>query len=179
MITIKCDTIETKLRLCDLKPFQGNLKKRTAKDISELSGSLINDGMQMPFVVWKSDTGNMLLDGHGRLAALTELAVSDPEIVEQEFPVIYVTADSEDEARKALLQITSSYGKITKDGAIRFCATIPTYSAPAVNKFIHTKTAKRKMEQLSTVTVLRVQVPTDKADEVKVLLSQVDYIKVL
>ena len=179
MIAIKCDTIETKRRLRDLKPFQGNLKKRTAKDISALTESILNDGMQMPFVVWKSESGNMLLDGHGRLAALTELAVKDPEIIEQDFPVIYVTATTEEEARKALLQITSSYGKITRDGAIKFCATIPTYSAPSVNKFIHSKTANRKMEQLSTVTVLRVQVPTEKADEVKALLSQVDYIKVL
>ncbi len=179
MITIKCDTIETKLKLHDLTPFQGNLKKRTAKDITALATSLTSDGMQMPFVVWKSDTGNMLLDGHGRLAALSELAIKDIEILEQDFPVIYVNAATEEEARKALLQITSSYGKITRDGAIKFCATIPTYSAPSVNKFIHSKPAKRKMEQLSTVTILRVQVPTDKAEEVKALLKQVDYIKVL
>lgn len=133
----------------------------------------------MPFAVWRHDDKNYLLDGHGRLAALTELMLLDPTIQTQDFPCLFITADTEDEAKKALLQITSQYGKVTKNGAVKFCASIPTYSAPSVNKFIKTPVTKRKVEQPKNETILRISVQTDKLEEVKKIFSQVSYIKLL
>lgn len=179
MINIMCSAPSV-LKLSELVPFQGDLKKRTDKDINGLKQSITTEGLLMPFAVWTTSDGvNMLLDGHGRLAALTELALEDNEIAEQKFPCIKVTAKSEEDARKALLQITSSYGKITKEGAVKFCAKIPEYRAPAINKFVHKPIQKMKTEKPKTESIIKIAVPTEKENEVKELLKQVSYIKVL
>lgn len=179
MIRIMCSAPET-IKLSSLKPFQGDLKKRTDKDIKALAASITAEGLLMPFAVWTTENGdNMLLDGHGRLAALTELALQDNEIAEQKFPCVKVVASSEENARKALLQITSSYGKITKEGAVKFCATIPEYRAPSINKYVHVPVARIKKEKQKTESIIKISVPTEKEAEVKKLLSEVSYIKVL
>lgn len=179
MISILCDTPD-KVTLGELIPFQGNLKKRTTGDIKSLAGSIQSEGLIMPFAVWKDNTGrNILLDGHGRLAALTELALTDTDVASQQFPVLYITADTEDEARKHLLQITSSYGRFNKQGVIKFCATIPEYKAPAINKYVHNKKVKRETVEHKTTAIIRIEVPADKEAEVRDLLMQVSYIKVL
>lgn len=180
MIRVMCsDTTKATIKIGELEPFQGDLKKRTEKDIKELQKSLKEDGMQMPFVVWPSSNGNKLLDGHSRLAALTELMLLDESIATQDFPVIYIQAETEEQARKSLLQITSSYGRITKQGAIKFCATIPNYRAPAVNKFVHTSIKKQKVEEHPVETVIRIAVANDKVDAVLDLFKQVNYIRVI
>lgn len=178
MIAIRCST-PTTLKLSELQTFQGGLKKRTTKDIEALSSSIKTDGLIMPLAVWKTENGNLLLDGHGRLAALTELALEDSSIVELDIPVVYVQATTEAEAKKALLQITSSYGRIAKDGAIKFCSSIPEYRAPCINRYMFPKQNKRKTETLKTETIIRITVPTDKVEQVKELFSQVSFIKVL
>ena len=179
MIQIKC-TAPDMINISSLKPFQGDLKKRTDKDIKALADSLSTEGLLMPFAVWQAPTNEyLLLDGHGRLAALKELADTDKDIQEQEYPCIKISAESEVEARKALLQITSSYGKITKEGAIKFCATIPEYKAPSINKYVHKPVARIKKETQKTVSVIKITIPTDKVEDVKALLSQVPYIKVM
>lgn len=183
MINILCKDVADKLKLHDLVSFQGDLKKRTASDIEELANSIKELGLVMPFAIWPSEKGNMILDGHGRLAALTSLAMSDATVLEQEFPVIYIKADNEEDARKSLLQITSSYGKITKQGAATFCSSIPEYHAPAINKFVHTKISHRKpsakLEERPDRVLIHISVPLDKSFEVKDLLKQVPYIEVI
>lgn len=178
MIDIKCMAPDT-LKLHELRTFQGGLKRRTPKDIEALANSIMQDGLIMPLAVWKSENGNLLLDGHGRLAALTELALKDSELEDIDVPVIYIKADTEDEAKKSLLQITSSYGKIVAKEAIKFCATIPEYKAPAINKFVHKPVKKHKVEKQKTETVIRIRVPCDKEVQVRELLAQVGFIKVL
>lgn len=125
-----------KIRLSELSPFQGKLKKRTEAEISELMLSLKTEGMMMPFAVWQGGGKNYLLDGHGRYEALKRLALFEPDINGEEFPCIFIEAETEDDARKALLQILSSYGKITRVGVRKFTATIPDYRAPSINRFV-------------------------------------------
>lgn len=178
MIEIKCSAPDEVL-LSSLVPFQGELKKRTAKNIQELSDSIKQEGLLMPFAIWRNDDKNYLLDGHGRLAALTELALQDRDIVEQTFPAIFIDADSEDSAKKALLQITSAYGRVTKDGAFRFTKTIPEYHAPSINRFVHKKAVARTVQNRPVGALIRIRVPVDKEQEVRDILSQVDGIQVL
>lgn len=178
MIKVMCQTPEV-IRLGELTPFQGDLKRRTSKDISALASSIKDEGLLMPFAVWRHEGVNSLLDGHGRYSALTELALQDNEIATQELPVIYIEADTEEQAKKSLLQITSSYGKITKEGAIKFCASIPSYKAPAINKFVHRKPVERKMSEQKNEQIIRIAVPNDKAQAVLDLFKSVDYIRVL
>jgi len=177
MIKVLCETQNT-LLLKDLVSFQGNLKKRTPGDIKDLSNSLVNEGMIMPFVVWQQDDSNKLLDGHGRLQALSLLSEVDSTINEQQFPVLFIKAENEDDARKLLLQITSSYGHINKKGAIEFCSSISGYRAPAINKYVHHKQVKRKEVNKNT-QIIKISVPVEMAKNVIDLLKQVDYIQVL
>lgn len=178
MIKVMCQTEQT-IKLGELTPFQGDLKKRTKRDINGLMTSISAEGLLMPFAVWQHDGVNHLLDGHGRLAALTELALKDDTIATQQFPVLFIEADTEEQARKALLQITSSYGKINKQGAITFCAKIPEYHAPAVNKFLYSKPRQRKLNRHEGKQVIRIAVPEDKAQAVLDLFKQVDYIEII
>ena len=145
MIRIRCETTDS-LCLCEMSPFQGELKSRTAEQLEELKASLLTEGLLAPFFVWKGKLqsedreNNWLLDGHARYAALMsichDMGDNALSLHKQEFPVVYIEAASPDEAKKALLQITSDYGKITKKGAKEFCATIPEYRAPSVAMFL-------------------------------------------
>ena len=180
MVRIMCEGVKSFAKLADMLAFQGNLKKRTDKEIDELAQSIKTEGLLMPFAVWPSNDGYKLLDGHGRIAALKKLAVDDKDILEQKLPIILIEKPTEEEARKALLQITSSYGKITKKGALEFVKTIPTYSAPAINKFVkyqHKPVAHQAKD--NGMAVIKIQVPVAKAEEVKAVLKQIPEIKVL
>ena len=172
---IRCELKDT-LTLDKLTEFQGALKKRTRKDISKLKESLLNEGLLMPFVVWRFGDSNKLLDGHGRLAVLRELVEEKQLSSDTLLPVLYVDAENEDEAKKALLQISSQYGRIVRDGVAAFTATIPTYSAPSIDRF--RAPLKRRKHREAGISVIRIEVPADKADDVRALLAKVDYIKV-
>ena len=179
MVAILCDTPDH-LKLSDLKAFQGKLKKRTDSDVKELANSIMHEGLIMPFVVWRNQSGeNMLLDGHGRLQALSSIEFLDDSISEQDFPILYVRAETEDEAKKRLLQITSSYGKITKKGALDFCSSIQGYHAPAINKLVHRQLKQKELKQPATEKIIRIAVALDKVDAVIELFKQVEYIRVL
>lgn len=178
MITVKCSAPDT-IALPLLTPFQGDLKKRTEEDVKELAKSIIEDGLLMPFAVWQHEDINYLLDGHGRLAALSEILKVDPSVSEQQFPCILIHADTEAEAKKALLQITSRYGRITKKGAVHFCASIPEYKAPAINSLLYKKKERPKQsENKKTEARIIMYVPIEKEKEVRDLLKQVDYIRI-
>lgn len=178
MIDVRC-TLPDTLTIQSLKEFQGNLKTRTPEDLKELADSLSTEGLIMPFVVWNNSGEMKLLDGHGRLEALRLLSAKDSDITEQEFPVLFIEAETEDEAKKLLLQITSSYGKITKKGALNFCKSITDYHAPSINKFVHKPVVKRKFDTPKTETIIRIAVPVDKVDQLKQVLGNVSFIRVL
>ena len=140
MVGIRCVGKDV-LPLRGMRPFQGDLKSRTREQLGELKESLRTEGLLAPFFVWKGTLadgshGAWLLDGHARYEALSSMAEDDGEIWDALFPVVYIEADGPDEAKKALLQITSDYGKITGKGAREFCASIPEYRAPSVAAFL-------------------------------------------
>jgi len=178
MIGVKCDT-KDHVKLADCEPFQGNLKKRSQQDLDELKQSLVTEGLLMPFAIWEHDGKKLLLDGHGRREVL--LAMNDPEVAEYEWPCVYVKADTEDDARKALLQITSQYGKITKVGYRQFTVTIPNYVTPSVKRFAAAQVSKKVSvpKAQKGLKVIKVRVPEDRYKEVLDVFKQIDYIEVL
>lgn len=181
MLKINCESDAT-LKLTDMVAFQGNLKKRTDEDISALQESLKTEGLMMPFAVWKHEGKNYLLDGHGRKEALIRMATATPELLNAEWPVVYVNAGTEDGARKALLQITSSYGKITKAGVKQFCVSIPDYKAPVISKFVSkpvTKNIKTVEKSISTKTIIKIRVDNDKVEQVRSILKEFTFIEVI
>ena len=180
MVTVRCES-DDRLLLSSLEPFQGRLKRRTDEDVERLASSIREEGLLMPFAVWRGN--NYLLDGHGRRLALLKMSESDPEIASQEFPVIYIDADTEEEARKALLQITSSYGKVTGWGVKEFTKTIPSYKAPVLDKFVRRQAVKRKHGALNKAADegwrhMRISVREDKANAVEKMFRECEYIKV-
>lgn len=179
VLKINCKTKDT-IRLTECIPFQGNLKKRTDKDMAELCDSLRSEGLMMPFAIWVHEGQSYLLDGHGRREALTRMAFDEPELLSQEYPCIYVEAETEADARKALLQITSSYGRVTKQGVRQFCVSIPEYRAPSINRFVvPKKVVVKKPDNAIQKTIIRVRIDNDKVQRVLDILRQFSFIEVV
>lgn len=181
MVEIKCSTKDT-IKLTDCVAFQGNLKKRTQQNIDELKQSLSTEGLLMPFAVWVHDNKSYLLDGHGRKEALVQLAVDDPSLLTVDWPCVFITAETEDDAKKALLQITSSYGRITKQGVKQFTVSIPEYHAPAISRFIPKEHSIAKVKAEATGTgkkIIRLRVPEAMLQELLNGLKQFKFIEVL
>ena len=144
MVCKRCETADS-LPLCEMSPFQGDLKSRTEGQIEELKKSLLEEGLLAPFFIWKgtlqAEDGekSWIIDGHARHEALKRISLEADDgsfWFNERFPVVYIEAESPDEAKKALLQITSSYGEITSSGAKRFCEGLRGYSAPSVAAFL-------------------------------------------
>lgn len=117
MIKINCDG-STYLELDQLSEFQGELKKRTKKDIDTVSGLIEKYGFSFPFFVWKKGKKNMVLDGHGRILALKKLRENGEEI--PALPACYIKARDEEEAKKKLLHLNSQYGVMTAESVMIF-----------------------------------------------------------
>jgi hypothetical protein len=116
-IEIKC-TGSTTLDFKDITEFQGNFKFRQASDIDKIIKSIETYGFSFPFFIWQSGKLNYCLDGHGRLAAMKELQKRGYEL--PKFPVVYVEAKDEGEAKQKLLRMNSIYGNITAEGVLEF-----------------------------------------------------------
>lgn len=107
-IEIKCTGADM-LPIDDIKNFQGNLKKRTDKDLLKLIKNMFMNGFIDAFSIWNDDGTYRILNGHGREDALSKIKAAGVPILEA-FPVSYVHPQDEAEARKFLLSIDSSYG---------------------------------------------------------------------
>lgn len=116
-IKINCDAKDY-LDLNELTEFQGNLKFRDDEDFNKIVRSILKHGFCFPFFVWKKDTINYVLDGHGRLGAmekLDELGYKIPSL-----PVIYVKCKNEKAAKDLLLRLNSFYGRMSKESVMEF-----------------------------------------------------------
>lgn len=128
-LEIKCRGCSESLQLDDITEFQGELKKRTKEDIEKVVTSIYKYGFSFPFFIWQKedDAGipetNYCLDGHSRCAALRymrdTLKVNIPKL-----PVVYIEADTEEEAKQKLLRLNSNYGHMTTEGFIEFVGDI-------------------------------------------------------
>jgi hypothetical protein len=159
-----------------MQPFQGSLKKRTDKDIEDLMASIRADGLIMPFALWLHDDILHILDGHGRYSALIKLALNDASILTQQFPAVIIEAEDETAAQKALLQIVSSYGKITKPGLAKFSANIVNYKAPVLTKLVKPVKYTQKTDDFE---VIRIRVSKEIGEKVREILKTVQGVEVL
>lgn len=101
-----------------IEEFQGTLKKRTKRDIERIIKSILTYGFSFPFFVWPYNGRNYCLDGHGRIQALREM--SNQGIPLPSFPVAYIDAADEQEAKQKLLRLNSQYGQMTLESVLRF-----------------------------------------------------------
>jgi hypothetical protein len=101
-----------------IEEFQGALKKRTKKEIEKIIKSIDEFGFSFPFFIWNGSGHNYCLDGHGRIEALCEKRRRGASL--PTFPVVYVDAKDEAEAKQKLLRLNSSYGLMTTDSVKEF-----------------------------------------------------------
>jgi ParB-like chromosome segregation protein Spo0J len=103
-IRIECKGADL-LPLDAITDFQGNLKKRGKKEVEQIIKSIEKYGFSFPFFVWNGTGDNYCLDGHGRLQALAELRRRGVDL--PLFPVAYIDAADEAEAKQKLLRLNS------------------------------------------------------------------------
>ena len=116
-IKISCQAADT-LPLDAIEEFQGNLKKRSKKDIDKIIRSIVEYGFSFPFFVWQGEGHNYCLDGHGRILVLAEMRRRGTDL--PMFPVSYIAAADETEAKQKLLRLNSQYGQMTLDSVMEF-----------------------------------------------------------
>lgn len=93
---------------------QGGLKKRTQINKLKLAERMFKLGFIAPFFIWEHKGDYFNLDGHGRSEVLCEIrkaGVPIPGI----FPVAYIHAKDEAEAKEMILSISSQYGEWNED----------------------------------------------------------------
>lgn len=117
MIKIKCDAKDT-LNIDQLTEFQGGLKVRDNSDFEKIEKSIKKHGFSFPFFVWKQGKKNYVLDGHGRLGALSRMVAAGETI--PPLPVVYVKCKDEAEAKEILLKLNSTYGHMTAESVKEF-----------------------------------------------------------
>lgn len=179
MIQIKCSDTGNTASLTELIAFQGESKKRSEQDVRDLGQSLLEDGLLQPFSVWRNSEGVLkVLDGHGRKAALEHLALENPDILDQLFPVILIEADTEEEAIKACLQMMSTCGKINKAGVVKFAAPVIGYKAPIISRVV-AKPVKVKTESKPNKVIIGVEVDKDKVSQLITILKDVEGVNVI
>jgi hypothetical protein len=116
-IRVTCKTADS-LPYGQIELLQGKLKDRTDAQIDNICHSIIKHGWAFPEFIWQNDGHNYCLDGHGRQAAiprLIEMGYAIPLI-----PVVYVEANSEEEAKELLLKCISQFGKVAIDVFLSF-----------------------------------------------------------
>ena len=96
-IVINCTGSDT-IQLHELTEFQGELKERSAGDIEKIIKSIRKHGFSFPFFVWKNAGKNNVIDGHGRIKALQQMAAAGEEI--PALPCVYISAKDEAEAKE-------------------------------------------------------------------------------
>jgi len=116
-LNITCD-VDERIDYREIVPFQGNLKRRSSRDIKKLAASITKLGITFPFYIWKNNGISYCIDGHGRLEAFKYLeseGINIPLV-----PVVEVFADDEIEAKKKLLYENCKYGEMTYESVLEF-----------------------------------------------------------
>jgi len=193
MIKHNCQ-VEHTLHFTKLLPFQGNLKQRSDKDIQDLAESLLVKGQIAPFYIWHKPCPidhdkeswhkqqlNYILDGHARHLAIQRLAEDDPELLNHEYPVIFIVAETIEEAKDMLLEICSAYGRITSKGLATFVKDSPTIKLDKLGIKVKLPEARLSpiVQKPTTHAVLRLKIPLDKVEQVMNVLKDVSFVEIL
>ena len=114
-IQIKCEGAST-LPLDSLEPFQGEFKSLDRINAERLKREILMDGFSDPFNIWRDQDHFWILDGHQRRLVLLSLRKDGYEI--PDLPVVWVEADSFEQAKRKVLAQASQYGEVDQAGLI-------------------------------------------------------------
>ncbi len=129
IIRIKCDYTEL-LQANKFEEFQGDLKTHKPQERRKLKDEIKQLGWTAPVYLWfdlsKDEKTAKILDGHQRIGAVTELIEEGWVVMDKDgnegIPVIYIMAETEQEAADILLGYNTSFAKITTDGLVAFAS---------------------------------------------------------
>ena len=144
MVEIKC-TGSLEIGLSEMTPMQGELKSLSDKNYLKLKTAIEEQGFSAPFFIWTSpDDGlHYIVDGHQRYATLHEMQDEGIELPDK-WPAVAIEAKDFAEAKKKLLQISSTHGDFSQKGLLDFMGddltikdlhatvSIPTVKIPEV-----------------------------------------------
>jgi hypothetical protein len=125
-IRITCDT---KLRIDyrELNGIQGALKMLSRENFNKLRRHILKDGVNFPLCVWKeltkvkskTVTKWWIVDGHGRHAVLRFL-IEEEGLKCEPLPCVEIEAVNLADAKRKVLNASSSFHTMTKDGLYQF-----------------------------------------------------------
>jgi hypothetical protein len=107
------------LKVTDAKTFltwEFNTLKDDKRDVTKLKNAIKQNGWSFPVFVWADH--NFVIDGAGRKKAVIELISEGYEITE--IPYVEIEADSIEQAKAKVLEVSSQYGIITTDSFLEF-----------------------------------------------------------
>ena len=106
-----------RVAICDLLPFQREMKSLSEQRYAQLAESIRRYGFSVPVFIWRAPNGDrLILDGHQRLRVLQREGWE----VDGGIPVVTIEAATEREAAEKLLVIASQYGQIDSQGLYEF-----------------------------------------------------------
>lgn len=118
LVRITCKGADT-IDIEELTNFQGNLKTLSEESYHKLRRSIIDLGVSFPINVWKFRNKKYIIDAHQRIAALKKMRDEEGFRVPK-LPVVWVEADSKEQAAKKVLAATSQFGEIQPEGLHAF-----------------------------------------------------------
>lgn len=97
----------------ELVPFQGAFKKLTPENYKRLRVQLLETGVAAAATVWKNKGKFFLLDGHQRREALMKMRAEGIKV--NPIPVVFTECDNDEDARRKILALASTYGEVNED----------------------------------------------------------------
>jgi len=112
-----------------IKPLQGKLKKLKPENYEKLKNVLTTRGFRVPLFLWHEELPNIywLMDGHGR-----QKVMMSENMTPYEVPYVLIDAANIKEAKAQLLEITSQYQTITKEGFAEFTLELEAHELEAI-----------------------------------------------
>jgi DNA modification methylase len=98
--------------------FDFNSLKEKKRDTTKLENAIVKSGFSFPIIVWK----NFVVDGTGRKQAIENL-IAKGHIFES-IPCVEIEAKDLKEAKQKALEVSSQFGKITKDSFLDFTSDL-------------------------------------------------------
>jgi hypothetical protein len=109
------------------------------------------------------------MDGHGRIQALVEMRKRGEDM--PLFPVVYVDAKNDEEARQKLLRLNSQYGQMTIDSVLEFAdgcdIDFDELQLPGVD-IVNQETQKGEKEKLIPYTKVHVLISFHPDEYIKI-----------
>ncbi len=101
-------------------PFQGAFKKLTTENYKRLRMQLLETGIAAAATIWEKKGKKYLLDGHQRREALMKMRAEG--IMVPPLPVVFTQCADDEDARRKILALASTYGEVNEDFLQEFTA---------------------------------------------------------